>query len=737
MADYKKVRCIAFQIKPGPKEIDPNDASKGKVYVGSGDAEKDIQKRCAIMKDAVNTAYSEVEKCKKKPVVNVAKGKSKHNSADSEDVLTVFMAPEFFFRGADGAYPLEEVETILPKMAKVMRSDPVQKEEGPEPPAKQKEARAAWEDKKYEDNAQFKKFKDWLFVYGTAIGYLDEDKTKITRVVRCEKSGNDTVVHVDSLSAGSVLNWIAAIRDRGIKSTIKAENTRGPVKAGVKEVERLVGNNIEVTLDAPVAGGYQGEYVQFIRPDNSKTESIQVSATQPPDKITLTMPRKNTCPSCGCARFELESEQNFMLMQGMRKQRRLAGYDDTELPVVANWSDYCKNCAKSCSHTHTEPVESGWKVISDGGSITLTGDLNMEAGDLMHLSPSSSSEKTEVFNVALIQKGSMDLIVYKENISGIDYIKAPNNKNLIHGENRKLIQTEKSGQTSEKSESGLGGQSVFTVENCTIGLEICLDHKVGRLKKFYRSPGAAGEKKPQLLLIPSWGMSIGGGPEDEPATCLDNALIFNVDGQRGDSTVRIFDGTYRCEDDPKLKSNTEDKCPECMRYYCPPPCNKIVSSKDGKTCPECGHSPVLPAYRCKSCEEWSSAAGICPKCKVYACSTPTCKKPVHTADGQKASGCEICGNTALYDYYRCDCKDSNPWLINSNPCSCGKQPKMFDPRYELYEKKLQNIGSLVQPIAGPKTINLSFWDWLTVTQTNYFLEEGSIVIYPEQPIPGT
>lgn len=80
-------------------------------------------------------------------------------------------------------------------------------------------------------------------------------------------------------------------------------------------------------------------------------------------------------------------------------------------------------------------------------------------------------------------------------------------------------------KTTETTESGLGGGSIFTMDEITFGLEVCLDHAEEKLKKYYdkgQAPG--GERKPQIQLIPSCGMSINAG------ACVTN-LVFNVDAR--------------------------------------------------------------------------------------------------------------------------------------------------------------------------------------------------------------
>ncbi|TYL42137.1 hypothetical protein [Dickeya sp. ws52] len=159
----------------------------------------------------------------------------------------------------------------------------------------------------------------------------------------------------------------------------------------------------------------------------------------------------------------------------------------------------------------------------------------------------------EIFNVALVQKGGYadatkdnSVIVYKEYISHIDFLrlsnahinwKKPLNRIGVVGENnntQKLTPVSGSrdvnsqqinpvGAGKELSKSGLGGQGIFTIDNVTFGLEICLDHLNGRL---HDSPPAAGQYIPQIHLITSAGASI----IEENVITTKGGLVFNVDG---------------------------------------------------------------------------------------------------------------------------------------------------------------------------------------------------------------
>jgi hypothetical protein len=161
----------------------------------------------------------------------------------------------------------------------------------------------------------------------------------------------------------------------------------------------------------------------------------------------------------------------------------------------------------------------------------------------------SGGNTREAFNVVLVQKGGVahadgihDRLVYKEYVSHIDFLRgggadwanAATRLASIGGGVHQVRPTEGSRDlgslavaphTREHQSSPYGGGSVFTMDNITFGLEVCLDHAKKRIKNATKAPGS---RKPQLQLIPSAGMSIT-VPSIE---VVNNGLVFNVDGLR-------------------------------------------------------------------------------------------------------------------------------------------------------------------------------------------------------------
>ena len=143
---YKKVQTLSFQIYTGgaPAFINnapnpecanlnsygmPEDAVELQCYLGLGDTAEDVRRRLNIMRDAVDKAYD--------------------LSDPSDDTLKIFLAPEFFFRGKNGAFEFasEEEEDEAGECSDICHIL-----------------------KGLEDIVADKRFEDWLFLFGTVIG---------------------------------------------------------------------------------------------------------------------------------------------------------------------------------------------------------------------------------------------------------------------------------------------------------------------------------------------------------------------------------------------------------------------------------------------------------------------------------------------------------------------------------------------------------------------------------------
>ncbi len=134
---YKNVICVAYTIQT--VDIKAEDGTlKTKEYKGAKTDKDDIESRCLMMTHAISEAYKKV--------------------GMSVGSLVLFMAPEFYFRPKSGAYSIENISTIMEKIRAETGKD---------------------------------KYDDWLFVLGTAVGYLDQGKeTEVFNIALIQKGGH-------------------------------------------------------------------------------------------------------------------------------------------------------------------------------------------------------------------------------------------------------------------------------------------------------------------------------------------------------------------------------------------------------------------------------------------------------------------------------------------------------------------------------------------------------------------
>lgn len=688
MPTYSKVQFVAFNIGPG------TDAGGVKEkYLGDTHAGKDMMTRVDVMKEAIRTAYDMVRQARldessgatraarsvaqsvtdslRSANNSIARGVA--NAIDSSSALKIFMAPEFYFRGADGAYPISTVAEIIREMRSETDQD---------------------------------KYRDWLFVFGTAVGYQKGDETQpftlqkrdqlLLQIEAVDATGPKPVVTVDGLPHG---DWLNAKVDR-----VYAKASAMDVTHSDDLAHALILLNQKLT----VPNGSKAWFEDILTP-NSMSAFAVVSSDLDPNtgdtRLKVAYAPDPDCPLCPCTAFVANPPRN--------KHCKTCGHAHLDIFV----GDVEVDRATKLKVTEVQPL--------GGRKYKLTLDTNavIAKDEYIEIKQAKTKEVTEVLNVALVRKGGKEgtglreAVVYKEYVSSIDYIAPLHGEQdfydlsegglviEIHGEYRMVKATEGSrdvqpnlgsapnlsGATidvvdrqgvhtkkriSEINKSGLGGGSVFTIDGITFGLEVCLDHGQNRLDEYYRKyrcdacgaqqdtagacakcadPGpvtrlaAVGDPRVQVLLIPSWGMTIGDGA----IGCLPRGLIFNVDGGRAGrdnaSVARVYDGKFGCDDHLAQISDTKKPCPT-----------------------------LHAVYYCKACyggnKEVYFKAGPCPHCNVKLTAQP-----------------------------------ENP----PNP-------------------DLKRSGTPLQPIAGPKPVSMGACkpNW-----QKYFATAGSIMVYPEAPIP--
>ncbi|WP_164018518.1 hypothetical protein [Pyxidicoccus trucidator] len=485
---YEQVQLIGFNVRN-----DTNAA--GDEYLGRYVTATDIRKRCEVMIDAIQRAHVDTDANRK--------------------ILKVFVAPEFYFRGKDGAYPVEEISTILPKL------------------------RAETDKHQY---------LDWMFVFGTVIGRQLHESDAGGKLAHGESIHAVKVVTVDSATKITAKIWSAPKRGWVFqKGATKTKISADPVGAGVVDLADG-GTTLALMLDS-TAGLANGDDTEMIEP------VMTIADTWPPFVGTKTQIK---VASKFCARIPIDP--------GTKEVVTVAG---------ERWQAVSNGITSNITKVDFKEAEGFyWLTLSPGGAYEKGRPLTL-------LEPVA----TEVFNVALVQKGwhapllgdgsLREVVTYKENISPIDFIRDANlafhaktgvnrKVKIDDTDDRPVLPTDGSSDLvganpnvkrrpgsvvgSEINLSGAGGGSVFTMHGVTFGLEVCLDHAKDRLWNFYNGPNKrAGDPKVQVQLIPSWGMSIGGSDAGKEVSALPGGLIFNVDGSRMESVARTCDGTYSCD----------------------------------------------------------------------------------------------------------------------------------------------------------------------------------------------
>ena len=161
----------------------------------------------------------------------------------------------------------------------------------------------------------------------------------------------------------------------------------------------------------------------------------------------------------------------------------------------------------------------------------------------------STGVRSDIFNCAIVTDGGPTdhaqqaiVKVYKSHMSHIDFAfegdagmpgrtgraSVGRREGILHGAPRSLAH----GMAPANACPG-----IFEMNGVTFGLEICLDHARGRLRTLVDAL-SDGERLPQLLLIPSAGMSL---IADSVHQDLPEAIVFNVDGLNPQARDMVYE----------------------------------------------------------------------------------------------------------------------------------------------------------------------------------------------------
>ncbi len=628
-AHYTKAQFIGFEIQPGTK-------TGGKVgYLGDTDDKKDIAKRCEVLKDAIRAAAT-------------------NGSIDpADDVLKIFMAPEFYFRGAKGGYPLERISEIMDEM-------------------------------RLETNLAT--YADWLFVFGTAIGYLEHSVGGKRITFDRDLKHNAKLIDAGSgdLVSVELKPEVADRLESGLKAGVPWRLVHGKKGADVTGITPIA--RPASTVPPPASG--EPVWLKLALASKLTFSKDPLYLTEPPGAI-LELGTRNTTEQAIKVRGAPCARMPFSL----------------DLSADVRWTVKQGSQTDEVVYAEAESDEDYWLVLK-GTKPFAKGRVEL-----------SEPVATEVMNVALVQRGwpapalagtgLKSAVVFKEYVSSIDYIRscggtgpdfdeADGSGRFVRiGKSSRRVVIPTSGardllashvnahggsQTwtdpegrvhvvgSEVNLSGEGGGSIVTIDNINFGIEICLDHAQHRLASFYQGHAVSGDPKTQVLLIPSWGMSIARGLNPTVA----NGLVFNVDGARADSVARVRDGKFSCDLHPQISATARSTCPTCAAV-------ELTHLK----CPSCGLDFWSPSFACHAC-------------------------------GVIANGyvrCKLCGTTHA----------------PPAPATCCGQSELEWER-GTGGMPLEPIGSGLSSLSGPVVIPISKRD-------RYFSWDGAIQVWDVKPIP--
>ncbi|MCL6433020.1 MAG: hypothetical protein K6T90_02210 [Leptolyngbyaceae cyanobacterium HOT.MB2.61] len=186
---YKKVQFIAYCIHTGPKTI-----GLKQQYLGIAPTSADIAERIKLVRKAIEVA------------------RTNSNTKQSDDeTLKIFMMPEFFFRGKEGAYALELITGIQRKSRTWLEwlkggflSD-LSRLTGYSQPRVEEIGLIGLLQNLVKDQ----QWKNWIFVFGSIIGSSVEtditDREEVYNLVLVQKGGFGDTPRVGSTFAKVVM----------------------------------------------------------------------------------------------------------------------------------------------------------------------------------------------------------------------------------------------------------------------------------------------------------------------------------------------------------------------------------------------------------------------------------------------------------------------------------------------------------------------------------------------------
>lgn len=175
------------------------------LYLGLNDDVEDLLARCLVTKAAIQEAHT--------------------RAADvDEEVLKIFLGPEFYFRGKEGTYKTERLSIIMD----VLREE-----------------------------TKDVKYKDWLFVHGTAIGYLPQAPSLDTQYklqIAADAAGSTVVKVTHGPNGKDDVNTTGKVPQENatIPPVAQWKVDVGFGQVVVQATKDIGGGQYEITLPGPV-----------------------------------------------------------------------------------------------------------------------------------------------------------------------------------------------------------------------------------------------------------------------------------------------------------------------------------------------------------------------------------------------------------------------------------------------------------------------------------------------------
>lgn len=193
-----KIQFIAYCVHVGSKGGSTQETYMKHAYPGHPDPVEDVKRRCALLAKVVDIAHKDIR------------------TSPSSDVLKVFVAPEFFFRGQQGAYSMEQYQATLSLLQTLANAG---------------------------------KFANWLFLFGSIVATAkdEDDKDTIYNIVVMQRGnqgeGGCKVVMKEKVSDMDFPKHMAKVGAIGMGSTI-APKSGGTGTGKEKQTRRDSGEGI-------------------------------------------------------------------------------------------------------------------------------------------------------------------------------------------------------------------------------------------------------------------------------------------------------------------------------------------------------------------------------------------------------------------------------------------------------------------------------------------------------------